>query len=68
MNTKYHTTVKTDNNIGFNEFHDYYAELISQHRKCGPMCIHLKRFYEKLDFNYKQYEKRQFIYCPTLVV
>ncbi|KAL4457100.1 hypothetical protein ABPG74_014738 [Tetrahymena malaccensis] len=69
LQNKLNTTGKYDNNnIGFNDFQEYYSELIQQHRKCGPMCIHLKRFYEKLSFNYKQYEKRQMILCPTLIV
>ncbi|KAL4508257.1 hypothetical protein ABPG72_003561 [Tetrahymena utriculariae] len=69
LQNKLNTTGKYDsNNIGFNDFKQYYSELIQQHRRCGPMCIHLKRFYEKLNFNYKSYEKRQTIICPTLIV
>ncbi|EAR99592.1 hypothetical protein TTHERM_00138550 (macronuclear) [Tetrahymena thermophila SB210] len=69
LQNKLNTTGKYDaNNIGFYDFQEYYSELIQQHRRCGPMCIHLKRFYEKLNFNYKPYEKRQMIICPTLIV
>lgn len=45
-------------NLRIEEFKEVINEIKSEHRRCGPTCIHLKRFYEKLGFSEKKLGKK----------
>lgn len=53
---------KTEENenveLGMEDFKEAINEIKNEHRRCGPNCIHLKRFYEKLGFSEKKMGKK----------
>ena len=42
--------VKDKKQLKFEEFQEMMGKVIEEHRKCGPKCGHLKRFYDRLGF------------------
>ena len=44
--------------LGMEDFKEAINEIKNEHRRCGPNCIHLKRFYEKLGFSEKKMGKK----------
>lgn len=42
--------VKDKKLLKFEEFQEIMGKVIEEHRKCGPKCGHLKRFYDRLGF------------------
>ena len=34
--------------LTYDDFREYYTQLIKLHERCGDECIHLKRFYNKM--------------------
>jgi len=44
--------------LGLEEFKEAMNEIKNEHRRCGPNCIHLRRFYEKLGFSEKKFGKK----------
>lgn len=45
--------------IVYDEFLEFYIKLSSIHKKCGEMCIHLKRFFMRLGFINQFYSNRR---------
>ena len=44
--------------LGIEDFKEAVNEIKNEHRRCGPNCIHLKRFYEKLGFSENKMGKK----------
>lgn len=44
--------------LGMEDFKEAINEIKNEHRRCGPNCIHLRRFYEKLGFSEKKMGKK----------
>ena len=42
--------VKDKKVLKFEEFQEIMGKVIEEHKKCGPKCGHLKRFYDRLGF------------------
>jgi len=36
--------------IDFNTFQEYHKRLVEEHQSCGPNCIHLQRFYNRIGY------------------
>jgi len=46
--------------LNYDDFRDYYTQLIKLHERCGDECIHLKRFYNKMGVH-KRYQGKKYL-------
>lgn len=46
--------------LNYDDFRDYYTQLIKLHERCGDDCIHLKRFYNKMGVH-KRYQGKKYL-------
>jgi len=46
--------------LNYDDFRDYYTQLIKLHERCGDECVHLKRFYNKMGVH-KRYQGKKYL-------
>lgn len=46
--------------LNYDDFREYYTQLIKLHERCGDECIHLKRFYNKMGVH-KRYQGKKYL-------
>lgn len=46
--------------LTYEDFREYYTQLIKLHERCGDECIHLKRFYNKMGVH-KRYQGKKYL-------
>ena len=46
--------------LNYDDFRDYYTQLIKLHERCGDECMHLKRFYNKMGVH-KRYQGKKYL-------
>lgn len=47
--------------LTYDDFREYYTQLIKLHERCGDECIHLKRFYNKMGVHKKYHGKKYLV-------
>lgn len=47
--------------VEFPEFKEFYHKMTNVHKRCGDICIHLKRFYMRLGFTSLKFSNRRVI-------